>query len=345
MRKNTFLIFGLIFCIILASLVGCKNKISSSDGNDQAITVTDPSGNPVTDSYGFAVTQQVEPVTDNSGQKVTDSQGKEVTQIIVPATEPGGKQATDRGGKNLTEVIIPGTNASGENETQRITNPPTSQRKTQPNPEVPAVSVTETIPANQTGMKFPYTCPDSGLKILSMNKYSGYFIEDGMNYETYDSLAIFIENTTNKYIYYGRIYMKINDKSTAMFDFSYLEPGAKVVVQENTNLLFHATDKIEYSSSTINYKADPEKPWLSAKDIIKIETETAATTNIVVTNISGKAIKEIKVYYRNYIDGVYQGGITYRSTFNSLKPNEEFHTMTFHFTKHSKIIFVEVTYE
>lgn len=147
----------------------------------------------------------------------------------------------------------------------------------------------------------------SGILITDYIRYTGPFLEDRSDDFVSDVLAIQVTNTGEEYI--QTMDILLNDGETeARFSLSTLFPGETVVVLEK--------NRMEYSSA-------PEFTQVQTSNVALFENHPGMCENqleiqsmngvINVTNISGEDIQgDIMVYYKNYIGGVYYGGITYR---------------------------------
>ena len=86
------------------------------------VTVTDESGNPVTDSNGTMITQIYNVVTSNNGNVVTDNNGNLVTEPANVITDASGNIVTDVNGIPLTEQQNAATDSNGNTVTDSLGN-------------------------------------------------------------------------------------------------------------------------------------------------------------------------------------------------------------------------------
>ena len=92
------------------------NPITETNGNTVTqvyIAVTDSSGNVVTDNSGNLVTQAINGITDSNGVPVTDSNGNPATQITNAVTDSNGITVTDNNGFVVTESAQFVTDSNG----------------------------------------------------------------------------------------------------------------------------------------------------------------------------------------------------------------------------------------
>lgn len=198
----------------------------------------------------------------------------------------------------------------------------------------PATRPTEsaTLPTEPQGVDL-----GSGIVITDYIRYSGPFLEDRTDEAVSDVLAIRVTNTGEEYIQTMDIVLS-DGETKARFSLSTLFPGETVIVPEANRMPF--TDVPEFT------KADTESVALfdghpgMCTDRIAIQCLDGVMN---ITNISGEDITEdIFVYYKNYIDGVYCGGITYRLRLTGgLKAGEIRQGSAAHFDReNSRIVFV-----
>ena len=177
----------------------------------------------------------------------------------------------------------------------------------------------------------------SGILITDYIRYTGPFLEDRSDDFVSDVLAIQVTNTGEEYI--QTMDILLNDGETeARFSLSTLFPGETVIVPELNRMPFaDAPEFTEFSTESVALFDDP--PGMCT-DRIAIQCLDGVMN---ITNISSEDITEdIFVYYKNYIDGVYCGGITYRLRLTGgLKAGEIRQGSAAHFDReNSRIVFV-----
>ena len=176
----------------------------------------------------------------------------------------------------------------------------------------------------------------NGIVITGIGRYAGMYMEDSTNEPVSGVLMIFVTNRSEKTLQYGEITLwGTND---AHFSISTLSPGANMVALETSRLPYAADGG--YTSGTLSsvvfFDAEPtlcgDKLWIETLD------KTFQITNITDSQIEG----DIVIYYKNYRDGVFYGGITYRVRLSGgLKPGETRQVFSSHYTvSGSQIVFV-----
>lgn len=144
------------------------------------------------------------------------------------------------------------------------------------------------------------------VELLDMGKYTGMFMEDGSDEIVSNVLMLKIINNGEEAIQYAEITMSYGGE-TAKFTVSTLLPGATMILLEQ--------NRMEYSADApcgnleMKNVALFNEPLSLCEDKLEIQILDGA---INVTNISGEDISgEVRIFYKNYADGIYYGGITY----------------------------------
>lgn len=177
---------------------------------------------------------------------------------------------------------------------------------------------------------------DFGLEITAVGAYTGAYVEDGSNEVVSGVMMLTVHNGGEDAIQYGEIYLE-TDAGEAKFSLTTLLPGDTAVLLEQ-NRMAHENGTIS-SARTENVALFAEKPSL-CEDKIEIGVLDGA---INVKNISGEAIDgDVVIYYKNYSEGLYYGGITYRVRLEGGMEAEEIRQlMTEHFSAEgSRVVFV-----
>ena len=143
-----------------------------------------------------------------------------------------------------------------------------------------------------------------GLQILEIGSYSGAFVEDGTRDEVSDVLMIVVENASDEWIQYAEITL-VGEGVEANFTLSTLYPGDRVVLLEQNRMPSSDEFTSAYAESVAVFAETPS----AQSDKVQIQLLDGGL-NII--NVSGEDIDgEIVIYFKNYVDGAYLGGITY----------------------------------
>lgn len=203
----------------------------------------------------------------------------------------------------------------------------------------PKSTATQTVPTESATLPTEPQGVDlgSGIVITDYIRYSGPFLEDRTDEAVSDVLAIRVTNTGEEYIQTMDIVLS-DGETKARFSLSTLFPGETVIVPEANRMPF--TDVPEFTKAATESVALFDGHPGMCTDRIAIQCLDGVMN---ITNISGEDITEdIFVYYKNYIDGVYCGGITYRLRLTGgLKAGEIRQGSAAHFDReNSRIVFV-----
>ena len=178
---------------------------------------------------------------------------------------------------------------------------------------------------------------DNGLTLEKLGSYTGAYVEDGSDIVVSGTAMIIVKNTGSDYIQYAEITVKSGNVE-GKFTFSTLFPGETVVILEQNRKEYKAFGD-DYTAETANVALFKEAPSL-CEGIIKIQPLNGA---INVTNVSGADIEDdVIIYYKNYADDMFYGGITYRVRITGgIKDGEIKQIISDHFASGgSKIVFV-----
>lgn len=172
-----------------------------------------------------------------------------------------------------------------------------------------------------------------GIFITGFGRYSGSYMEDGTNDAVTGVLMIILENRSEKTLQYGEISLS-GSAGTAEFSVSTLPPKSKAVLLEKSRMQY--SDPDGFSDRRMNNRVFFDAEPTLCTDKIKIG---ALDGKLNVTNISGERIDgDITVFYKNYRDGYYYGGITYRATVEGgLDPEEVRQINAAHFSQKGSI--------
>ena len=147
----------------------------------------------------------------------------------------------------------------------------------------------------------------NGMYITAVGKYAGAYMEDGSYDYVSDTLAIVVENTGQEYIQYAEIFMSVGEQE-GQFAISTSTPGSKMILLEK-NRMGYAEEN--YTTAIARNVVPFTKGLSLCEDKIKIQILDEV---INITNVSSEDIEEdVVVYYKNNVDGVFYGGVTYRA--------------------------------
>ena len=147
----------------------------------------------------------------------------------------------------------------------------------------------------------------SGVMITDLLSYTGAFMEDRTDDIVTDVLAIQVTNTGEEYIQTMDITLTAGD-TQAQFSLSTLFPGETVIVLEKNRMAYSTAPAFEQAQFSAVALFDAHPGMCQDKLDIQCLDGVINVTNISKEDITG----DILIYYKNYVSGVYYGGITYR---------------------------------
>ena len=177
----------------------------------------------------------------------------------------------------------------------------------------------------------------SGVTVTEMLSYTGAFMEDRSDEVVTGVLAIRVTNHGGEAVQLMDIVLT-DGVVNATFSLSTLMPGDTVIVLEKDRMLYKDAPVFtdSYPASVAIFQDVPGK----CEDQLEIQCLNGILN---VTNISGEDIAgDIVIYYKNQIQGIYYGGITYRLRIEGgLKAGEIRQGMAAHFNPtNSTVVFV-----
>lgn len=187
----------------------------------------------------------------------------------------------------------------------------------------------------------PVCSLQEGISIVSVEAYTGPFLEDGSDRNVENIWKLEVENTSNKDIEYLNIHAE-GPGYEGEFRITTLIAGSSVNVLEYSAMELPA-DVLENCVYTIENIAYLQQERSLYSDIF---TLSVADNWIRLENHSEQDItNDVYVYYKTVQDGVLMGGITYRVKFEGGIPaNEVREQQTAHFDPETSEI-LYLTYE
>ena len=149
-----------------------------------------------------------------------------------------------------------------------------------------------------------------GLRIASVGKYAGIYLEDGSDDPVSNLMMVVLQNQNSKDLQIARFSLSYGDK-TAEFEVTNLPAGETVVVLEKNRMAYMDTkcDK----AILRNCAFFPEAMSL-CEDQVEV---TGQKGKLSVKNLTDKPFGEIYIYYKCTAPNALYGGITYRAKIDS----------------------------
>ena len=176
-----------------------------------------------------------------------------------------------------------------------------------------------------------------GISVVALDNISGMYVEDGSDEVMSGIFAVTFRNDSGSDLQYAKLVLTVGDEDYT-FEISTLPAGATVRAMEANKKAFVAA-KGDVTLTQESVAWFNESPSMH-ENVLKIIERDGA---IIVENISDKTVAApIYVYYKNYVDGEYVGGITYRAgTQEELAPGKAVALNASHFDPDaSRLMFV-----
>lgn len=180
----------------------------------------------------------------------------------------------------------------------------------------------------------PATTINSSLRLLYAGSYTGAYVEDGTDETAENVMALIVENIGSDIIEYARVELQCGE-DTLCFDISGLPATGKCFVL--------AKERAAYSADmTVSEVTCSQLALLGDRAVLDFSGEFALYPSdgvLNLQNISGKEMNsEVYLCYKNYRDGLFWGGITYRAAFGSFAVDEIVQSIQPHYTEDASVI-------
>ncbi len=327
MKKKTIIIVAVIIVIamlagIIIPLASKKKAGKNADGTTEtaASEETDSRAQETEEAAKEEEAAAEEPSADDTKEEQEEEGSEEESAPEEGASSGEGGSAGGSGGSGGTS----GNPDGGDDSLPESQGSPSGSSEKEESTSIPQIS-------------FPYAIPGTDLVIEQIRSYNGIFIEDGSDSDVTGIAAIVLTNKGGNLEFAG-IGISQGDRSLA-FTASMIPAGATIILQ--------APNKEAYSEAPY-YSATATTRKLEQFEMSEklVTVKDNGNNTISVTNISNVMLKEVTIYYKNYLPGedVYVGGITYNIKLNDLEPDTVTEVSTFHYDSEYSVI-VEVQTE
>ncbi len=180
---------------------------------------------------------------------------------------------------------------------------------------------------------------DGNIKIKEISSYTGPYMEDGTDEDVEDVLQILVKNIGDEPLQYAKVTL-LSQNEEAVFEMTTLFPGESMIVLETNRK--KASADTEYTAVRADNIAYFQYDPTTHTDKLSIQPLDGGFN---IKNISGEDIDgKIVIYFKDYKDGQYVGGITYSGTIqDGMKADELKQIMTDNFSVDStKIVFINI---
>lgn len=159
---------------------------------------------------------------------------------------------------------------------------------------------------------FPHQI-EKNVSVESLFQFSGTNPDTGNEGE--NIAALFVTNNGDEHIEKADIIVKIKDSEELHFYISDLPAGKSINVFETDDKQFNFSDQVVSIKGDVHFgKQDKD-----LEENVKIVVEE---TEITISNVSNKNIKDMIVHCHCALDDVYFGGLTYNYPIRELKAGE-----------------------
>ena len=204
--------------------------------------------------------------------------------------------------------------------------------------EIVPVVETETMIETKPEQDFLFYLGND-IGIIDIASYDGAYLEDGTDEEVSNVLMIEVMNTGDDALQYAEITLA-GETEEAIFKLSTLMPGDTAMVLEANRKEYTSVE--DYTMVSVENMAFFQQNVSLQENQLKVQPLDGGFN---ITNISDADIHgEIVIYFKNYIDGIYYGGITYRGRISEgLKAGEIKQIMSENFSKsETKVVFITI---
>jgi hypothetical protein len=176
---------------------------------------------------------------------------------------------------------------------------------------------------------------NTNLKIDAVGYYNGPFFENGSDIVVEKAFAIVVTNSSSSIIDNGKLILKAGDRQIN-FTINYLPARSTAVIVNDENTTFQKDADVTF----ISYSGTTT----TSQDVKgKIEV-TEDTETISLKNLTENELRDVNIYYKNKVKGIYYGGISYRSYLTKLDAGAQSNLLAQHYVKDlSEIVYYSFT--
>ena len=191
---------------------------------------------------------------------------------------------------------------------------------------------TANLPEEGEQLAFPAKIECTSLTVQTMAVYDGPFYEDGSGREVTDVAALLVSNESDLLIPYANI---VVDTENERFVFHiHMLPAQSVTLVPEATAKPYTPGKIVnlFAWHTVKQNQNAPQIHLSDKDDVTLQIE----------NTSGRALRNLTIYFKKYADGVYIGGRPFEFTVPVLEENSAIAVSpAYYVSGYSRILFCE----
>ena len=175
-----------------------------------------------------------------------------------------------------------------------------------------------------------------GIQVLKAEPYSGAYWEDGSDQQVENVMAVTVKNTGDTAIQLANLVVRDQAGNAYSFQCTSLWPNQTMIALEQNRAACNGVKEIVAAElEQVAYFA--EEPTM-CEDMLAVSCVDHAIT---VRNVSGDVFQGGRVFYKNEVNGISLGGITYMVAVPALEKDEEITIPAGHYTVDgSRVLFV-----
>ena len=176
---------------------------------------------------------------------------------------------------------------------------------------------------------------NTNLNIDAVGYYNGPFFENGSDIVVEKAFAIVVTNSGSSIIDNGKLILKAGDRQVN-FTINYLPARSTAVIVNDENTTFQKDSEVSFISYTGTTATS-----MDVKDKLEVTTDNES---LFLKNLTQDQIKDINIYYKNKVKGIYYGGIAYRSYLTQIEAASQSNLLAQHYVKDlSEIVYYSYT--
>lgn len=164
-----------------------------------------------------------------------------------------------------------------------------------------------------SNVSFPSLIPGTSLLIRGLYPYDGAFWEDGSGVQVTGVTALLVENVGEYGVDHARVIVGRGNR-LLQFDIEMIPPGAQTVALEQGRAL--------YSDDFVRYCYGTQYLELEGWDLPGVTCEGVGSGTLVVTNTTNEPHRQVSIFYKDHMQGMYIGGAVNSYSVDEILPDE-----------------------
>ena len=184
-------------------------------------------------------------------------------------------------------------------------------------------------------LSFPCTLEGYGLVLEKLAPYEGIFLEDGTGRKVSRIAMLQVKNGGSLPVEYCELRISFSGEELC-FTLSALPAGATVLVQEKAGKALPDSPPTGVVATVI-----PRDRMSLSEDRVKVKDN--GDNSLTVTNLTGEALTDLRIFYKYYKEGVYLGGIAFSLRINELPAGKSVTLKPAHFASgECRVVMVQI---